>query len=455
MPSETLCLPHIRTAAPQDAPAITELYAEAYRPPDGGDAKDHYPFPQVLNPEWVAYATGHRKICWVVADDGGAIVGSAAALRNIGSEQDRVAEVFGIVVRSTGRSRGVGTRLLNGLEAELTRDPSNTPTLVMCEARTAVSAAWKIAKNGGFFPIGFEPFAHATPAGSEAMLPTGKLLAGNASLRDTLSPLSLASLKLGTAVLNGCRLPASLAGTGEGYALEPAHPMRAVDGAGLDEFPTGDLVGPLTGARAAHMLGMLRFDHDDAAGKEFLDQWPEAEMHASGVVGLRRLEGEDLGDHRYARQFYVGRIGPRILCAARVVWDRVDLRARILDLQTQVEGIQGLLLARIADSLQVQTGAERLVLVVDVRGDALRLQVTLEALGFVPTVYYPGLLGDARTRRDAVQYTRLFNCDFQESVKYVTGLDWHVARTVVQQVTDLFGSFAASTAGALGIATTP
>src|ERR1700736_5291258 len=74
-----------RPAAPSDAPHICALYEEEYRPPGAADARGHYPFPQLLDPNWVAWAVTRKSLTWIVAVADGALVGSAGAVRNIGS----------------------------------------------------------------------------------------------------------------------------------------------------------------------------------------------------------------------------------------------------------------------------------------------------------------------------------------------------------------------------------
>jgi hypothetical protein len=177
---------------------------------------------------------------------------------------------------------------------------------------------------------------------------------------------------------------------------------------------------------------------DDAAGKRFLETWPESEIHASGVVGLHRLEGDDRGGRRYAHQFFVGRAAGSEACAAKVFCDWIDRRARILSLQSQLARLHAAMLKEITEDLRRQARGRRFVIVVDVQIGAISLQTTLEALGFVPTVYYPGLLGKGSLRYDAVQYTLVLNGDFDESVPCAGAIDWKSARVVIDKVAALF-----------------
>jgi len=181
----------------------------------------------------------------------------------------------------------------------------------------------------------------------------------------------------------------------------------------------------------------LEIDCQSRLETDILQRWSNRPLHGSGVIGLRRLEGDDLHGERYQRQYYIGRLGGHDLALARVVWDRVDRRARILEMHTLVQGLQGILLTLIVFELQRQSAGEQLTLVIDVLAHATNLHATLEELGFRPTVYYPGLVATEQERSDAVQYTRLLNCKFEDSLRCLPKIDWQQAREIVGQVRQL------------------
>ena len=212
----------LRRAVPGDARDINRLYNQAYST-DEREAKEQYPFPQVLDPGWIAEAVAGGSIAWVVAEAGGELVGSTAAVRNIGGQRDRIAEVFGVVVSHGARVKGVATRLLGFLCAKLEGEAE----FILCEARTAEPGGWKVARNCGFLPVGFEPFAHAMPVGFESMVLTGKVV-GDPSARSAVPPrLTLAAQALAVAV------------TGEGARLRPeGHGGSSPDPVGNDPFST-------------------------------------------------------------------------------------------------------------------------------------------------------------------------------------------------------------------------
>src|SRR5689334_17739086 len=158
-----------RQAGAADASAISSLYLKTYTPEGGGNPLDNYPFPQIMEVDSLARLLTKKEIVWVVAEtDDGTIVGSAAALLNILSEVDKVAEIFGVAVEQSSRTRGVGSLILK----RLVREVRGSAKLILCEARTAEAGGWKVARNSGFVPIGFEPYAHAMPVGFESMILT-------------------------------------------------------------------------------------------------------------------------------------------------------------------------------------------------------------------------------------------------------------------------------------------
>jgi hypothetical protein len=85
-----------RFAAASDSEQISRLFEVSHRPTSGGSARDNYPFPQFLQPGWVREAVESGRSRWVVWENQGQVVGSAAALPNVGSPLDKVAEIFGI-----------------------------------------------------------------------------------------------------------------------------------------------------------------------------------------------------------------------------------------------------------------------------------------------------------------------------------------------------------------------
>ena len=373
---------HCRLARPEDAGCVAHLYRAAYTARDAG-AEDRYPFPQFLDRGWLHEAFAQPELCWGVAEADGQVIASAGAVKNIGSPQDRVAELFGIVVdepfRGLGRQRpgqGVGTRLARFICAAL---PAET-SFVICESRTALIAAWRVARNAGFAPLGFEAAGHRTPAGYESMLLTGSVSAEAASER-SLEPIPDWLAPLARSVLSPLGLPL------------PPTVTRSPTGPRGDEGPEFRVIG------------------DRATARRWLAA-PSVSAPASGVVGLDRLEGVE--SSRSVRRYYVGLLGSRVVAAARVSWDRIDCRARVLRLESECEAWSARLMQAICQDLKDKLDGGPLSLVVEVRGGAIELQSELRRLGFSPTVYYPGYVACADQRHDGVQYA-LFSRHFPRS----------------------------------------
>lgn len=231
-------------------------------------------------------------------------------------------------------------------------------------------------------------------------------------------------------VLGGCGLPFL--------------PTTEVAGFPVTEVPWRQLKTQLTPVRPELEIPVPDADGDALSfsisekaepGPRLRVEWAGPDDHASGVVGLNRLEGRDPGGLRYAERYFVARIGRHLVMYARAVWDHVDRRARILFLRTLFNGLQGLMLAAIVARLEKEAGEEQLVTVVDARADCPELQASLGELNFFPTVYYPALISNGSGRVDAVQYTRLHRLDYRESVKRVPGMAW----PKVERLVDVIG----------------
>ena len=160
-----------RPAHPRDAEQICSLYLTAYAPSSGEDPRNFYPFPQFMDPVWLSARLTRRSGLWFVADISGQIVGVVGARTTVGKPPDKLSEYFGLVVARDFQRRGIGTKLFWALCVQL----QETSDFMLAETRTAEPGGWLTVTRQGFKPIGFEPFAHTTPAGSEAMLPLAKL----------------------------------------------------------------------------------------------------------------------------------------------------------------------------------------------------------------------------------------------------------------------------------------
>jgi hypothetical protein len=133
-----------------------------------------------------------------------------------------------------------------------------------------------------------------------------------------------------------------------------------------------------------------------------------ASPHRSGIIGLRRIRGVDYGERRFLDRHYMMRRGDRILGVAQISVDLQDRRARVLRLEAEIDGLQAIFLHRVLDHLRSENILQPpACVVVDVRADFAPLHLSLQTLGFVPTVYYPALVSIESRRIDAVQFTQI------------------------------------------------
>jgi hypothetical protein len=394
----------VRRATPADAQAISALYVRVYTPAKGGDARDYYPFPQIMSPDGVAAMIAGGKVVWLVGEaPDGTLVGSAAAMRNIGDAPDQIAEVFGVVVDAAHRYGGLGSALVGGLVDEL----AGSSNFILCEARTDDAGGWKVARNAGFVPVGYEPYAHSMPVGFESMVLTGRW-------RRTSHPHGP----------NG-KAPR----TGQAHRLRDA--VMGLPSAA--DAPLGPQA-PAQGCEARSSGTDVKVRRDDVAGRRWFDAPADMFDRSAGIVGLNPLQGVDHRNGRFTHAFYLAESASSEVGAARVVYDRVDARARVLGLRTAAPDVCATLLQHLVNDLLRLAGDGRLVIIVLVDGYCSQAQDNLTSLGFFPTVYLPAFVAAPRGRNDVVQYTRLAGCSLGDSTNAVTAKNWPQAEKVIAQV---------------------
>lgn len=416
--------PKIREARDSDAAQISGLYRQAYTPAHSGDARKSYPFPQFLVAEEVAEIIRKEEILWIVADLRGRVVGTVGAVHNIAGEKDCVAEAFGLVVDKEFRVRRVATNMVKALWELLNQDTC----FILVEARTAHQGGWRILRGCGFAPIGLEPFAHSTPAGSEAMLLTARIA-------KTALKKRIMDFKTTPAVKSLSNLVLSPLG------LEPPLAERQSETSG-DTFSWSYVksrLSPVSTKLARRFIDELRYEETfrieehDSGDKIQIDSEISG-AHTSGTIYLRRLQGRDPEGARYRETTFWGRAGEQTLCCLSLLWDRIDCRAQILEVRTLLHGLQGLLISKVLNDIEAELDGAPLTLVINVRADYLELQAMLESLSFFPTAYYPGFIETSRGRVDVVQYTRLCNLDIANCMKASDQLSWTSANDIALNV---------------------
>jgi GNAT superfamily N-acetyltransferase len=397
----------VRRATPADAQAISALYLRIYTPPDGSDARDYYPFPQIMSADGVAAMIAGGKVVWLVGEARcGTLIGSAAAVRNIGDAPDQIAEVFGVVVDASHRHGGLGSALVGALVDEL----AGSSKFILCEARTDDAGGWKVARNAGFVPVGYEPYAHRMPVGFESMVLTGRWRrTTHAHARNGKEPRTEQAHRLQEAAMGLASLrPRALAQRPEALPSD----------------------------------NDVRVRRDDVSGRRWFDRPADIFDRSAGIIGVNPLQGVDRRNGRFTHAYYLGESACSEVGAARVVYDRVDARARVLGLRTAAPDVCAALLQHLVNDLLCLAGDGRLGIIVLVDSNCSQAQADLTRLGFFPTVYLPAFIAAPRGRSDAVQYTRLAGCSLSESTNAVTAKDWPEAEKMIAQVLRFAGAVA-------------
>ncbi len=403
-PSEVANPGHlVRRATPAHAQAISALYIRVYTPAGGGDPCDYYPFPQLMNADLVAAMIESSEVLWLVGEaPNGILAGAAGAVRNIGDSDDRIAEIFGVAVDARHRQDGLGSALVGGLVDELAGSE-----FILLEARTENAGGWKVARKIGFLPIGYEPYAHAMPSGYESMVLSGRWHhSAYPEGLDGQPSLTAQAHKLREAVLG---LPP------RGNIILAQREQAEDRQATVPDFP-------------------LNVRRDDTAAPRWFGARPDIFDRSAGVVGLNPLLGMDDDGGRFTRACYLACSRLSEQGAARVIYDRVDARARILGLRAAVPQVRAALLQYLVDDLLRLADNTRLVIIVLVASTCSDLQTDLVKLGFFPTAYLPGFIATPAGRGDVVQFTRLAGCSLLESTKGVTPKRWPEAERIIAQV---------------------
>ncbi len=416
--------PRLRKARPEDAPDISRLYQEAYRPVEGGDPRKCYPFPQFLEPDGVEEIIKDGMIRWFVAELDNRVIGTVGAVTNIGNPDDRVVECFGLVIDKNWQFHGIGTVLFKRLLDSLTS--TGDAVFVIAETRTSHPGGWKAAKHCDFIPLGLEPYAHVTPAGSETMLLTGKIAPDALAKRKPDGFTSARVLDLSIPILEelNCQ-PLTLQNSGTTYPLSE----------NLANTELSLLEDGILPSMHQSMPTPCRIEiYEDEAEQELPGMLKNLARHKAGIISLQRLEGKDSQGLRYRRKYFLAYLDNQPIAYALAVWDGLDRRLRILDLRSMLDGVQGLLIQHILQKAAGEIADRPLTVVLDVSADNVKLHATLQKLGCFPTVYYPALIAVGEFRADAVQFTRLFNLNYRESLVNAKFMEWTSANALASRI---------------------
>jgi ribosomal protein S18 acetylase RimI-like enzyme len=395
----------IRLARVTDAEAMGALYRETYPTVPGLPAGSGYPFPQYMSSAWLARSLTQDEFCWIVATRDGDLVGCLGAATNISlpGRDDRVAEFTGLVVKEHCRGRGIGLSLLKAMSLEL---EDAGAAFLLAETRTGNLGGFKGTLKAGFIPIGFEPFAHNMLGRLEPMIMMGKPLPSAFENRTLAYQTSPQAHRLGSASLRLLREPMPPSDTASRYRTEFADETTA------PPVLKNLNIGSSLSCRLDLCEGLLMVEQVTSTIYDRYLKLAGLKGHCSGIVCLRRIQGFNPEAPRFLERYYAIRLQNEVLGVAHVSVDLQDNRARILRLEVQFDGLQGLFVCSVLGRLQVEAPMQRLACaVVDVRADFAPLHASLGAIGFFPTVYYPGFVAMESGRVDAVQFTRVVSDD--------------------------------------------
>ena len=415
-------------ASVSDAEAMANLYREVYPAASGHAAGHGYPFPQYMNRDWFAKCLEGDDFYWLVAKRDDNLLGCLGAATDIGALRgdDRVAEFTGLIVREEWRRQGIGQSLLKAMCEAL----EDRVEFMLAETRTGNLGGWKGTQKAGFIPLGFEPLAHNMLGRHEPMIMMGRISPSAIKLRRLDYQTSSTAYRLGTKCLRALQLPMPPCTRVMPLRAETASTTLKSVSSTPDEYPHDSAFAP-SKWHDALVVDQVESSFHDA---DWIDRNGPMD-HSSGILGLHRIIGSNLGEIRFLEKCFVARIRDRVLGIAYVSVDLLDHRARVVGLHVRPKGLQSPFLNEIIDQLNAELTRHGLVvIVIDVRADFPDLHVSLETLGFFPTVYYPALIAGKRGRVDAVQFTRICGEDVGDVAAIPQELDQEtveIAQTVL------------------------
>jgi N-acetylglutamate synthase-like GNAT family acetyltransferase len=181
---------NIRPVEEADIESIIQLFRANYG--------DDYFLPEFYDPQWVKRGIYSDHIIWVVAEEDGVVLGSAALMLNAGDYNDQIGEIGRLVVNPNAGGRGLGGVLMNALV-----DASDDRVeFTFAEARTVHPKTQKICDRLGLAALAYLPLYYQM-TWRESWILSGQLFgngrtlrhAGSARVIPSVVPLARLSLK--------------------------------------------------------------------------------------------------------------------------------------------------------------------------------------------------------------------------------------------------------------------
>lgn len=352
----------VRPAEERDATEICKIFHASYG--------DHYAHRQFSAEDSLRRLIFDETTLILVAEDTetGRLLGTASIIFDIGAYGDLVGEFGRLVVHPDGRSRGIGTLLMEERIARL----EGRLHLALVENRAVHPFSQKISARHGFHAMGLLP-QKMLFAERESVALYGRHFDDALVLRRNHPRVIAEAFPLAEIVL-------------ESVGLEPD--VIADDSSGVYPPHYGFELDDL---RTRGYASLLRFERGRVAHREVFGP---VQLH-SGFFKLRASHSHYLLALRDGR----------ICGAVGFTHDEREHSATVFEIvSTDEQPIRFLL-----ESLErrLREDLETDYVEIDVSAHAPRLQRTLLELGFLPVAYLPALAFQGSERLDAVRMARL------------------------------------------------
>lgn len=367
----------IRPAVETDVEEVRNLFVAAY-------GKD-YPFTQFYDTSWLKKAVFDDDTLFMVAEDGGHILGTISTIFTSGNLSDLIGEFGRLVVHPEARGRNLASQLFHSTLERV----SGIIRFGFAEARTAHSASQKILERNGFAPIGFEPLKYRLHDRESAVL-YGKLFGPTTELRRNHPRLIPEIAPLAMRALEGMGLSQDIVVVEEenGY---PEAEDAAVTGRG--ELRIEDL-------SEQGWSPLLRIERGRVRGREIFG-------NLSLSHGFFKIRSD-------STRYLVARQGSGIVGGLGFTHDPVDQKIRIFELIAMNDSVKFQLLARVDRIAREEL--DSLYIEADVNAYSPAIQRTLERMGFMAVAYCPSMVFEDVERLDVVRMAKLAAPYFTEDI---------------------------------------
>lgn len=367
-----------------DIPTVINLFKRNYG--------DDYAIPEFYDDQWVKRGIYSDHIIWLVLEEEGEVVASAACVLDYGDYNDQIGEIGRVVVDPDRKGRGLGKRIVSAL-LDATDD---TVEFAFGEARTVHPLSQMLFERSGFAALGFLPQAYTFGDARESFVLYAQLYGNGKSLRAQKPPEVIPEVApLARHALSALGLPTEL---------------NVVE---CDAYPEESLctVEPMDRCSLARLL---RIEHGRVLepllfGGLSLDQ---------GISHIRRRNAVYLvavdKDQRP-----MGTVGFQVDGPSQLV--------RGIELVAVDEQLRGHLCGSLLRKAEDELGA--VVVEVNVSAYDARLQRTFANQGFFPAAYAPAMVFHGTHRLDVIKMLKL-NVPYNPGEMKLTEL----AQTVVSIV---------------------